>query len=201
MGLFNVLGSLKKLESAASTGDDYPVKSSLLINGLGTIAAAVLGSCFPTTIYICHPGWKRMGAWIGYSWLNGVVSGLGCLLGLFGVLGQLIPIEAGMAIVLYLALVIAAQAFQATPRSTPPPWHWACFRAWRAGDRCCLRRACGQGAPAPRPNPSARPCCPPWSNQFQCMATVGPPAGDWGGAGDGHRHGGDGSEPRWWPAV
>ena len=75
----------------------------------------MLGSCFPTTIYIGHPGWKGMGARIGYSLLNGVVMGLGCLLGLFGVLGQLIPIEAGMAIVLYIALVIAAQAFQATP--------------------------------------------------------------------------------------
>jgi len=46
--------------------------------------------------------------------------GLGCLLGLFGVLGQLIPIEAGMAIVLYIALVIAAQAFQATPSAHAP---------------------------------------------------------------------------------
>jgi AGZA family xanthine/uracil permease-like MFS transporter len=120
MGLFNLLGSLQNLESAESAGDAYPVRSSLLINGLGTITAAVLGSCFPTTIYIGHPGWKGMGARIGYSWLNGVVMGLGCLLGLFGVLGQLIPIEAGMAIVLYIALVIAAQAFQATPSAHAP---------------------------------------------------------------------------------
>jgi AGZA family xanthine/uracil permease-like MFS transporter len=115
MGLFNVLGSLQNIESAAVAGDDYPVRSSLLINGLGTMVAALLGSCFPTTIYIGHPGWKGMGARIGYSWLNGLVMGLGCLLGLFGLIGQLVPIEAGMAIVLYIALIIAAQAFQATP--------------------------------------------------------------------------------------
>jgi len=120
MGLFNVLGSLQNLESAESAGDRYPVKSSLLINGLGTIAAAALGSCFPTTIYIGHPGWKAMGARIGYSWLNGLVMGLACLFGLFGVLGQLVPIEAGMAIVLYIGLVIAAQAFQATPSAHAP---------------------------------------------------------------------------------
>ena len=83
MGLFNVLGSLQNLESAESAGDAYPVTSSLLINGLGTLCAAVLGSCFPTTIYIGHPGWKGMGARIGYSWLNGLVMGLGCLLGVF----------------------------------------------------------------------------------------------------------------------
>jgi AGZA family xanthine/uracil permease-like MFS transporter len=120
MGLFNVIGSLQNLESAEAAGDRYPVRSSLLINGIGTLAAAALGSCFPTTLYIGHPGWKAMGARIGYSWLNGVVMGIACLLGLFGVIGQLVPIEAGMAIVLYIGLVMAAQAFQATPLRHAP---------------------------------------------------------------------------------
>ena len=120
MGLFNLLGSLQNLESAEAAGDRYPVRSSLLINGLGTIAAAGLGGCFPTTLYIGHPAWKAMGARIGYSWLNGLVMGGACLLGLFGVIAQLVPIEAGMAIVLYIGLVIAAQAFQATPSAHAP---------------------------------------------------------------------------------
>jgi len=38
----------------------------------------------------------------------------------FGLVGQLIPIEAGMAIVLYIGIVIAAQAFQATPSAHAP---------------------------------------------------------------------------------
>jgi len=120
MGLFNVLGSLQNLESAEAAGDRYPVRSSMLINGIGTIAAAALGSCFPTSLYIGHPGWKAMGARIGYSWLNGLVIGGGCLLGLFGLVGQLVPIEAGMAIVLYIGLVMVAQAFQATPAAHAP---------------------------------------------------------------------------------
>ena len=120
MGLFNLLGSLQNIKSAEAAGDRYPVRSSMLINGIGTIAAAALGSCFPTTIYIGHPGWKAMGARIGYSWLNGVVMAIACLLGLFGVVSQLVPIEAGMAIVLYIGLVIAAQAFQATPSAHAP---------------------------------------------------------------------------------
>jgi len=84
------------------------------------LPAAALGGCFPTTLYIGHPAWKAMGARIGYSWLNGVVMGGACLLGLFGVIAALVPIEAGMAIVLYIGLVIAAQAFEATPRSHAP---------------------------------------------------------------------------------
>jgi AGZA family xanthine/uracil permease-like MFS transporter len=120
MGLFNVLGSLQNIESAEAAGDRYSVRSSMLINGIGTVAAAALGSCFPTSLYIGHPGWKAMGARIGYSWLNGLVMAAACWLGLFGLVGQLVPIEAGMAIVLYIGLVMAAQAFQATPTAHAP---------------------------------------------------------------------------------
>ena len=120
MGLFTVLGSLQNLESADAAGDRYPVRSSLLINGLATIAVASLGSCFPTTLYIGHPGWKAMGARLGYAWLNGLVMGLACLLGVLGLVGQVVPIEAGMAIVLYIGLVMTAQAFQATPSHHAP---------------------------------------------------------------------------------
>ena len=40
MGLFNVLGSLQNIDSAEAAGDSYPVCSSLIVNGLGTILAA-----------------------------------------------------------------------------------------------------------------------------------------------------------------
>ncbi len=120
MGLFNLLGSLQTIESAEAAGDRYPVRSSLLINGIGSITAAVLGGCFPTSLYIGHPAWTAMGARIGDSWRNGLVMGAACLLGLFGVIAALVPIEAGMAIVLYIGLVIAAQAFETTPRSHAP---------------------------------------------------------------------------------
>ena len=62
MGLFNVLGSLQNIESAEAAGDSYETRSSLMINGFGSIAAALFGSTFPTTIYIGHPGWKALGA-------------------------------------------------------------------------------------------------------------------------------------------
>ena len=58
MGLFNLVGSLQNIESAAASGDEFDTRTSLAANGLGTIAAALFGSCFPTTIYIGHPGWK-----------------------------------------------------------------------------------------------------------------------------------------------
>ena len=120
MGLFNLVGSMQNLESAEAAGDEYAVRSSLVVNGLGTIAAACFGSCFPTTIYIGHPAWKRMGAGSGYSVANGAVISVLCWLGLVGLVSAMIPIEAGAAILLWIGMVIAAQAFHDTDRRHAP---------------------------------------------------------------------------------
>jgi len=120
MGLFNLIGSLQNLESAEAAGDTYPVCSSLAMNGLGTIAAACFGSIFPTTIYIGHPGWKRMGAGAGYSIVNGGVITLLTFFGLMGFVSALIPVEAGAAILLWIGIIIVAQAFQTTPKEHAP---------------------------------------------------------------------------------
>ncbi|MGL5096414.1 MAG: NCS2 family permease, partial [Planctomycetia bacterium] len=114
MGLFNVIGSLQNIESAAAAGDKYDTRSSMAVNGLGTILGACCGSCFPTTIYIGHPGWKGLGARAGYSTLNGFVISLICLTGSVGLVQKLVPMEAGVAIVLWIGIIITAQAFQAT---------------------------------------------------------------------------------------
>ncbi|MEZ4220799.1 MAG: hypothetical protein R3B13_07690 [Polyangiaceae bacterium] len=120
MGLFNVVGSLQNLESAEAAGDRYPTAPSLAVNGIGTLAAAAFGSCFPTTIYIGHPGWKAMGARAGYSILNGAFFTLVCLTGTLAHIVWAIPIDAGMAIVLWIGIVISSQAFQAVePRHAP----------------------------------------------------------------------------------
>jgi AGZA family xanthine/uracil permease-like MFS transporter len=120
MGLFNLIGSLQNIESAEAAGDSYPLRSSLAVNGLGTLAASLFGSCFPTTIYIGHPGWKAMGARAGYSILNGAFITLICLTGSLSYIAWMVPIDAGMAIVLWIGIVIAAQAFQETPKSHAP---------------------------------------------------------------------------------
>jgi AGZA family xanthine/uracil permease-like MFS transporter len=120
MGLFNVIGSLQNIESAEAGGDKFATGPSLAVNGIGTIAAACFGSCFPTTIYIGHPGWKGLGARAGYSTLNGLVMTAICLTGTVGLISKVVPLEAGIAIVLWIGIVITAQAFQATPARHAP---------------------------------------------------------------------------------
>ncbi len=120
MGLFNVVGSLQNLDSAAAAGDDYPTVPSLVANGIGTLLGACFGSPFPTTIYIGHPGWKALGARVGYSVVNGLFFTVVSLTGAVAVVKLLIPIEAGMAIVLWIGIVMVAQAFSATPKAHAP---------------------------------------------------------------------------------
>lgn len=115
MGLFNVIGSLQCLESAEAAGDKFPTRPSLLANGIGSIVAACFGSPFATTLYIGHPGWKTMGARWSYSWLNGTVICAITLLGAVGQVLQFVPLEVTLGILLWIGLVITAQAFQSSP--------------------------------------------------------------------------------------
>ena len=120
MGLFNVLGSLQNIESAEAAGDRYPTAPSLAVNGIGTLAAARSARASRPRSTSAIPGWKALGARAGYSVLNGVFVTVVCLTGTLACIAWAVPIDAGMAIVLWIGIVITAQAFQATPREHAP---------------------------------------------------------------------------------
>ena len=61
-----------------------------------------------------------MGARVGYSWLNGLVMSFLCLTGTVGLLSFFIPIDSGMAIVLWIGIVIVVQSFTSTPMHHAP---------------------------------------------------------------------------------
>lgn len=117
MALFNVIGSLQSLESAEAAGDRYETRSSMAVNGIGAILAGLLGSPFPTTIYIGHPGWKAMGARTGYSALNGIVIAALCFAGASTMFLRIVPLEATLGILIWIGIVMMAQAYQETPKS------------------------------------------------------------------------------------
>jgi AGZA family xanthine/uracil permease-like MFS transporter len=161
MGLFNVVGSLQNIESAEAAGDPYATRPSLLVNGLGGFAAALFGSPFPTTIYIGHPGWKGLGARAGYSVLNGVFFTVVALTGTLALIAWAIPVDAGMAIVLWIGIVMSAQSFQAVPRAHAPAVVVGILpgiAAWGAGLAKAGLRAAGVGAPGgPALSPAVEP--------------------------------------------
>ncbi|MQY25804.1 SulP family inorganic anion transporter [Nocardia aurantia] len=116
LGVYNFTEAMSNVESAAAAGDSYNLRSVLLADGFGAIVGSAFGSPFPPAVYIGHPGWKDAGGRTGYSLASGVVIGLMCLLGLFGLLATVLPNPAIVPILLYIGLLIGAQAFQAVPK-------------------------------------------------------------------------------------
>lgn len=119
-GLLGLVGSLQSLESAAAAGDNFKSRPSLLANGLGTLAAALFGSPYPTTLYYGHPGWKALGARTAYSTLNALFFTVVLLTGTLGAIAWLVPLEAGMAILVWIGATIFIQAFSAVPAKHYP---------------------------------------------------------------------------------
>jgi adenine/guanine/hypoxanthine permease len=116
LGVYNFTEGMTNVESASVAGDDYNLRSVLLADGTGAIVGSALGSPFPPAVYIGHPGWKAAGGRTSYSLASGVVIALFCFLGMFALLGALLPLPAIVPILLYIGLLIGAQAFQATPK-------------------------------------------------------------------------------------
>ena len=120
LGIYNFTEAMNNVESASAAGDNYDLRKILAADGIGAIVGAMLGSPFPPAVYIGHPGWKAVGGRIGYSLATGVVIGLVCFFGLTALLLAVVPLVAILPILLYIGLVIGAQAFQASPQSHAP---------------------------------------------------------------------------------
>jgi AGZA family xanthine/uracil permease-like MFS transporter len=115
LGIYNFTEGMTNVESAAVAGDSYDLRAILLADGTGAVVGSVLGCPFPPAVYIGHPGWKAAGGRTTYSMASGIVVALLCFLGLFSLLGALLPMPAIVPILLYIGLLIGAQAFRETP--------------------------------------------------------------------------------------
>jgi len=115
LSALDTLASLQILESVKAAGDDFETRPSLLMNGIGTLTAAFLGSPFPTTLYVGHAAHKLNGARSGYSALNGVVTLIFCLTGVLPFVLRIIPLEVAGPVIVWFGLVTVGQAFVEVP--------------------------------------------------------------------------------------
>ena len=131
LAIYLFMETLLNVESAEVGGDKYSARETTLAAAAGTAIGALFGSPLPTLVYIGHPGWKSVGARIGYSWATGLAMLLlGCL-GLLGLLLKIIPIVAILPILIYIGMVVTAQAFNETPKAHAPAVALA-FLPWMA---------------------------------------------------------------------
>jgi AGZA family xanthine/uracil permease-like MFS transporter len=113
-GLLMVVGGINVTESARAAGDDYPVRDILLTEAIATLVAGICGGVAQTTPYIGQPAFRAMGARNGYTLLAGLFIGLGGVFGYLSNLVELIPLCVLAPILIFIAIHITMQAFEAT---------------------------------------------------------------------------------------
>lgn len=119
-GIYDLVEAMDNVESAAAGGDNYPTTRVLTADGVVSLIGCMMGNPFINAVYIGHPGWKSMGGRIGYSAATGVTVLVLSWLGIIALMASLIPVVAISPILLYIGMLIGAQAFQETPRSHAP---------------------------------------------------------------------------------
>lgn len=133
-GIYDVIEAIDNVESAAGAGDDYSTKKVLVADGLISILGASLGNPFMLVVYVGHPGWKSMGGRIGYAAASGLMILILAFLGIIPAILAIVPVAAVYPILLFIAMVIGAQAFRETPTKHAPAiilgilphlFHWA----------------------------------------------------------------------------
>ncbi|GGA06715.1 hypothetical protein [Dyella caseinilytica] len=114
-GLLMVVGGINVTESARAAGDDYNTRDILLVEALATLVAGFCGGVAQTTPYIGQPAYRAMGARTGYVLITGLVVGLGGMLGYLSNLVEMLPLAVLAPILIFVAISITTQAFEATP--------------------------------------------------------------------------------------
>src|SRR5499433_2673563 len=119
-GIYDLVEAMDNVESAEAAGDAYPTTRVLTADGVVSLIGCLMGNPFINAVYIGHPGWKAMGGRIGYSAATGLMVIVLSWFGVIAVMSALIPLVAISPILLYIGMLIGAQAFQETPKSHAP---------------------------------------------------------------------------------
>jgi AGZA family xanthine/uracil permease-like MFS transporter len=119
-GIYDLVEAMDNVESAEAAGDHYPTTRVLSADGVVSLIGCLMGNPFINAVYIGHPGWKAMGGRIGYSAATGLIVAALCWFGVVALLLALVPIVAISPILLYIGMLIGAQAFQSTPSRHAP---------------------------------------------------------------------------------
>ncbi len=119
-GIYDLVEAMDNVESAEAAGDEYPTTRVLTADGVVSLIGCLMGNPFINAVYIGHPGWKAMGGRIGYSAATGIMVVLVSWFGIISVLLALVPVVAISPILLYIGMLIGAQAFQTTPVKHAP---------------------------------------------------------------------------------
>ena len=119
-GIYDLVEAMDNVESAEAAGDAYPTTRVLTADGVVSLIGCLMGNPFINAVYIGHPGWKAMGGRIGYSAATGIMVVVLSWFGIISLMLAIVPVVAISPILLYIGMLICAQAFETTPREHAP---------------------------------------------------------------------------------
>lgn len=119
-GIYDLVEAMDNVESAEAAGDHYPTTRVLTADGVVSLIGCLMGNPFINAVYIGHPGWKAMGGRIGYSAATGLMVIVLSWFGVISLMLAIVPVVAISPILLYIGMLICAQAFQTTPKEHAP---------------------------------------------------------------------------------
>ena len=115
IGIAATASTLMCLVSAKNAGDPFPVRETMIADGIGTMIASFFGSPFGTVVYIGHPAHKRSGAGSGYSLANGAIYFVLSWFGILALMQSIVNQATIGPIVLFVGLMINEEALNFMP--------------------------------------------------------------------------------------
>lgn len=119
-GIYDLVEAMDNVESAEAAGDHFPTTRVLTADGVVSLIGCLMGNPFINAVYIGHPGWKAMGGRMGYSAATGALMLVVTWFGIVALMMAIIPAVALLPILLYIGMLIGAQAFQESPHRHAP---------------------------------------------------------------------------------
>lgn len=114
--VYNFIETMDNVEAAIAAGDEYNVGHAQIADGVCTMISALFGGIIPNTVWLGHPGLKKSGTGVGYSWVTGVLFAASALFGVYGFFNSLMPAVIASITFLWCAVLMVVQAFTDTPR-------------------------------------------------------------------------------------
>ncbi|MGL4534282.1 MAG: hypothetical protein ACRC0V_00520 [Fusobacteriaceae bacterium] len=112
--IHGAINSLMGIKQAHQVNDNVDAKNSILIIGIINILSCFIGNPFPLGVFWGHNTWKELKAGSGYSLAVGAIYGILCFSGLVAIVNGIIPAEATLPMLLFIALSSTTQVFNVT---------------------------------------------------------------------------------------
>jgi AGZA family xanthine/uracil permease-like MFS transporter len=113
--LFTLVGGVQCAESSAAAGDEYDTRGVLLVQGVASTVAGLLGGVVQTTPYFGHPAYKQMGAGWAYAVVGTLALALAGYFGWFAHFFEWVPGSVLFPVIVYIGLRTIAHSFEASP--------------------------------------------------------------------------------------